>query len=144
MAHKTLAPGISVTTQMSPAEIDAAAAAGFRTIINNRPDGEEPGQPSSAALEARAHAAGLSYVHLPVAPGQYDEPSIAAFREALGSLPGPLLAFCKTGTRATSLWGLCKAGDLTCDEIQRQAAACGYDLAPLAPRIEQRAAVKHA
>lgn len=139
MAFKALAPGISVTTQLSPDAIDTAAAAGFRTIINNRPDGEEAGQLSSAALETRVRSKGLSYAHIPVAPGQYDEASIEAFRTALDTLPGPVLAFCKSGTRATSLWGLCIAGDLSCDAIQRQAAAAGYDLTALAPRLAARA-----
>lgn len=139
MNPKPLAPDISVTTQVTPAAIAAAKAAGFRAIINNRPDREEPGQPSSAELEAAAKAAGLEYHHIPVVPGQFSDAQIAAFRDAMGSCGKPALAFCKSGMRATSLWALSQAGKLTIDEILRQASACGYDLAPLVPRIEARA-----
>lgn len=139
MVHKSLAPGISVTTQVTPDAIAAAKAAGFRTIINNRPDREEPGQPSSAELEAKAKAAGLEYHHIPVVPGQYGDLEIDAFRDAMGGCDKPALAFCKSGMRATSLWALSQAGKLTPAEILRQAGACGYDLTPLLPRIEARA-----
>lgn len=139
MTHKPLAPGISVTTQVTPDAIAAAKAAGFRTIINNRPDREEPGQPTSAALAEAAKAAGLEYHHFPVVPGQFGDAQIDAFRDAMGGCGKPALAFCKSGMRATSLWALSQAGKLTTSEILRQAAACGYDLTPLTPRIEARA-----
>jgi uncharacterized protein (TIGR01244 family) len=139
MTNKPLAPGISVTTQVTPDAIAAAKAAGFRTIINNRPDQEEPGQPSSAELEAKARVMGIEYHHIPVVPGQYSDTQIDAFRDAMGGCDKPALAFCKSGMRATSLWALAQAGKLTPAEILRQAAACGYDLAPLLPRIEARA-----
>lgn len=139
MTHKPLAPGIGVTTQLTPEGIAGAKAAGFRTIVNNRPDREEPGQPSSAELEAAARAAGLDYHHIPVVPGQFADAQIDAFCEALAGCAKPTLAFCKSGTRATSLWALSQAGKLATDEILRKAAACGYDLTPLIPRIEARA-----
>lgn len=139
MAHKSLAPGISVTTQVTPDAIAAAKAAGFRTIINNRPDREEPGQPSSAELAAKAAAAGMEYHHIPVVPGQFGDAEIEAFCDAMGGCGKPALAFCKSGMRATSLWALSQAGKRPSAEILRQAAACGYDLTPLAPQIEARA-----
>lgn len=139
MTPEPLAPGISVTTQVTPAAIVAAKAAGFRAIINNRPDREEPEQPSSAELEAAAKAAGLEYHHIPVVPGQFGDAQIDAFCDAIGGCAKPALAFCKSGMRATSLWALSQAGRLTTDEILRQASACGYDLTPLVSRIEARA-----
>lgn len=139
MRYKTLVPGIGVTTQITPEAIAAAAAAGFRTIINNRPDREEPGQPSSAALEAAARAAGIAYHPIPVTPGQYGDAQIRAFRAALEACDMPVLAFCKSGMRAASLWALSQAGRLGTAEILRAASICGYDLTPLAPRIEARA-----
>ena len=139
MAHKSLAPGIAVTTQIEPEAIAAAKAAGFRTIVNNRPDREEPGQPSSAELESAAKAAGMEYHHIPVVPGQFGDAQVDAFCDAVGGCDKPALAFCKSGMRATSLWALSQAGKLATEEILRQAAACGYDLAPLVPRIEARA-----
>lgn len=139
MTIKTLAPGIGVSGQVDPASIAAAKAAGFRTIINNRPDREEPGQPSSAELEAQARAAGLDYRYIPVTPGRYGEADIDRFCDAMGGCEGPALAFCKSGMRATSLWALSQAGKLPTDAILRQASACGYDLLPLIPQIEARA-----
>lgn len=136
---KPLAPGISVTTQLAPAEIAQFGVAGFRTIVNNRPDNEEPGQPTSAKLEAAARAAGLGYHHLPVAPGRFSDAEVDAFCDAIGGCDKPVLAFCKSGMRATSLWALSQAGKLTADEILRQAGNCGYDLSSLAPHIEARA-----
>ncbi len=139
MTHQPLAPGISVTSQVTPEGIAAAKAAGFRAIVNNRPDREEPGQPSSAELEAAAKAAGMEYHHIPVVPGQFSDAQLDAFRSAIGGCEKPVLAFCKSGMRATSLWALSQAGKLGTAEILRQAAACGYDLTPLIPRIEARA-----
>lgn len=139
MTSKPLAPGIDITTQVTPAGIAAAKAAGFGTIINARPDREEPGQPSSTELEAAARAAGMEYRHIPVVPGQFSDAQVDAFCDALGGCGKPALAFCKSGMRATSLWALSQAGTLSTAEILRQAAACGYDLTPLVPRIEARA-----
>lgn len=139
MTLKPLTAEISITGQVTRDTIAAAREAGFRTIINNRPDREEPGQPSSAELEAEAREAGLEYHHIPVVPGQFGEADVRAFREALGGCAKPALAFCKSGMRATSLWALSQAGTLATPEILEQAAACGYDLAPLAPGIEARA-----
>ena len=82
-----------------------AAAAGFRSIINNRPDFEGgPAQPPNADIEAAARAAGLEYVFLPVAPGYQSPEEIARFATLLESLPKPVLAFCRTGTRSTKLY----------------------------------------
>lgn len=138
MVYKPLAPDISVTTQVMPDDVAGARAAGYRTIINNRPDQEEPGQPASAELQAQAAAAGIEYHHIPAVPGQYSDAQVDAFCDAMRDCTKPVLAFCKSGMRATSLWALSQAGKLTSDEILRQAATCGYDLTPLVPRIEAR------
>ena len=136
---KTLTPDISVTGQITPDTIAAAHAAGFRTVINNRPDGEESGQPSSAVLAAAAKTAGVEYHHIPVVPGQFSDGQIDAFAAVMRDCDKPVLAFCKSGMRAASLWALSQAGRLTAAEVVRQAGTCGYDLKPLAPRIEARA-----
>lgn len=81
-----------------------AAAAGFRSVINNRPDHEHgPGQPTSAEIEAAAIAAGLEYRHLPVDGGYQSPDEIAAFAQLLKDLPKPILAFCRSGARSTRL-----------------------------------------
>ena len=116
-----------------------AKAEGFRTIINNRPDGEEPGQPASCYLAAAAKVAGLDYYHIPILPGQYADDQIDAFREVMRGCGKPALAFCRSGMRATTLWALSQAGKLTPEEIVRQASACGFDLEPLVPAIATRA-----
>lgn len=141
MLHKALAPDISVTTQVAPDALPASRQAGFVSIINCRPDGEEPGQPRSADLEACARAQGIEYHHIPVVPGHFRDRDIDAFCFAMGSCDKPALAFCKSGMRAASLWALSQAGKRTTDEILREAAGCGYDLTPLVPRIEARAKV---
>ncbi|HQY10001.1 MAG TPA: TIGR01244 family sulfur transferase [Burkholderiaceae bacterium] len=102
---RPLTADISVAPQLEPSAMAAAAAAGFRSVINNRPDHEEgPEQPTSAAVEAAALAAGLQYVHLPVSGGYQSPEEIAAFRQLLDSLPRPILAFCRSGARSTRLY----------------------------------------
>ena len=139
MTPKPLTPDISIGTQITPPAMAAARAAGFRAVIYNRPDGEEPGQPTSAELAVAARTAGLDYHYIPVVPGQYGDAQIDAFHEAMERCGKPAIAFCKSGMRATSLWALSQAGKLTTDEILRQARTCGYDLTALVPHIEARA-----
>jgi uncharacterized protein (TIGR01244 family) len=118
------------TKQVGAGDVAAIAAAGIRLIVNNRPDGEEPGQPSSAEIEAAARAAGLDHRHIPVA-GRLARDQIEAMAEALEH--GPVLAFCRSGTRSTYLWALARAargGDP--EALIAQAADAGYDLAPIA------------
>lgn len=82
-----------------------AAAAGFRSVINNRPDFEHgPDQPTSTAIEAAARAAGLAYAHLPVAGGYQSPDEIARFAALIAAMPRPLLCFCRSGARSTKLY----------------------------------------
>lgn len=110
MELRNLTPEFSVAPQLEPAAMAAAAAAGFRSVINNRPDFEGgPDQPTSAAVEAAARAAGLEYRHLPV-NGAYQSPEeIAQFRQLLDTLPHPILAFCRSGARSTKLFAAASA-----------------------------------
>jgi uncharacterized protein (TIGR01244 family) len=125
---KKLDEKVSVAGQIRPGDV---AALGVALVINNRPDGEEPGQPSSAEIEAAAAAAGVGYRHIPVA-GPISQPQVAQMAEALASAEGPVLAFCKSGTRSTFLWALARSrlGDGS-EEIAAKAAAAGYDLSPI-------------
>jgi sulfide:quinone oxidoreductase len=136
---KTLAGGISVAGQIQPEDMKALATT-FRTIINNRPDGEEAGQPSSAEIEAEARRVGLQYAFIPIDPGQLTEQAIIGFTEVLADAPPPILAFCRTGTRSTSLWALSQAGRRHPEEVLKIAADAGYDLSALKSRLEERAA----
>jgi len=100
-----LAPGFCTAPQLAPEAMAAAAAAGFKTVINNRPDFEGgPDQPTSAAMEAAARAAGLEYRHLPVAGGYQSPEEIAAFGQLIETLPRPILAFCRSGARSGRLF----------------------------------------
>lgn len=131
-----LSDAISVAPQLTPEDLEAAAAAGFRMLINNRPDGEAPDQPGSAELSAIAERLGLDYRHIPVVPGQITDEQVADFQAALKEGKGPALAFCRTGTRSTTLWALAATDTMPPDDILRKAADAGYDLSALRPRIE--------
>ena len=100
-----IAADVCVAPQLSPAAMADAAAAGFRSVINNRPDFEHgPDQPTSAAIEAAALAAGLQYAHLPVAGGYQSPDEIARFAALIAAMPRPLLCFCRSGARSTKLY----------------------------------------
>ncbi|MEH3107780.1 MAG: TIGR01244 family sulfur transferase [Sphingomonas fennica] len=133
---RRLDDAISVFGQLPPEAMAEAAAAGFRTIVNNRPDGEEPGQPSGHAIAAAAEAAGLAYHAIPVTHSGFTEGQVAAMRAVLDATDGPVLAFCRSGTRSTLLWALARArlGD-DAATLEAKAAAAGYDLAPIRPYL---------
>ena len=125
---------VSVSPQIDLADIDEAARHGFRLVINNRPDGEAPGQPTSAEVEAAAHQAGLAYAHIPVRGGP--TPAQAeAMRELIAQAGGPTLAFCRSGTRSIVTWALGQVmAGAPRDELVAAGAAAGYDLDPVLPR----------
>lgn len=123
---------ISVAGQITPADIAEAAAQGFTFVINNRPDGEQPGQPGAAEIEAAAREAGLGYRAIPITHAGFSQNQVAAMREALEAAPGPVLAFCRSGTRSTLIWALARAGmGDDADSLQVKAEAAGYDLSPI-------------
>ena len=100
-----LSADVCVAPQLDPAAMAWAAQAGFKSVINNRPDFEGgPDQPASSQIEAAAIAAGLRYVYLPVAPTVQTPDEIARFAQLLADLPKPILAFCRSGTRSGKLF----------------------------------------
>jgi uncharacterized protein (TIGR01244 family) len=99
-----LSPQLWVRPQLLPHEVAVVAAAGFKGIINNRPNGEAPDQPRSEELEAEAKRKGLAYWHIPVVPGQATEKDARAFAAALDAAGGRVVAFCRTGNRSADLW----------------------------------------
>jgi uncharacterized protein (TIGR01244 family) len=102
---RQITPSFSVAPQLGPEAMAQAAAAGFKSVINNRPDFEfGPDQPTNAAIEAAAVAAGLEYHFLPVDGGHQSPEEIAAFADLLRELPAPVLAFCRSGARSTRLF----------------------------------------
>lgn len=97
---------VSVAAQLDTAAMAWAARLGFRSVINNRPDFEAgPDQPTSAAIEAAATAAGLAYVYLPVAPAYQSPQEIERMAELVATMPKPILAFCRSGARSGKLYG---------------------------------------
>jgi uncharacterized protein (TIGR01244 family) len=120
---------LSVAPQISIADVAEAARQGFRTIINNRPDGEDPSQPASAEIEAAAKAAGLAYVHIPVRGGP-GPAQVEAVRQVVEAADGPVLAFCRSGTRSIVTWSIGQAasGAMPKAELVNLGRAAGYDL----------------
>jgi uncharacterized protein (TIGR01244 family) len=96
---------IAVAPQLTPAAMADAAAAGYRSVVNNRPDFEGgPEQPTSAAMEAAARAAGLEYAYLPVAGGFQTPEQAQAMADLMERLPKPVLAYCRSGARSGKLY----------------------------------------
>jgi sulfide:quinone oxidoreductase len=138
MPFKVLTPSLSVSPQLTEADVAQAARDGFRAIIDNRPDGEEPGQPTAAEMKALAAAQGLGFAHVPTVGGKITDEDVALMAHALANLEGPVLAYCRTGTRSTTLWALTRAGTEPADALIATAAGAGYDLTGLRPRLETR------
>ena len=136
MDIRPLDEALSASPQIAPEDLPAIAAQGFRAVISNRPDGEEPGQPSAEDLRQAAEAAGLAFAHVPVVGGAISDQDVADFREALANLPQPVFGFCRTGTRTTTLWALANAGAQTPENLIARAKSAGYDLGALRPRLE--------
>lgn len=105
LPFQPVAPDFCVAPQLEPGAMAEAAAAGFRSVVNNRPDHEGgPGQPTSAQMQAAAEAAGLVYRYLPVDGAWQSPEQIAEFARLLEDLPRPILAFCRSGGRSTRLF----------------------------------------
>ncbi len=126
---------LSVSPQLSPGDLAEAAAQGFVRLVCNRPDAEGPGQPSSAEMKAAAEAAGLEFIHLPFA-GMPDAATADAVFAAVAESPGPVLAYCRSGTRSITAWalGALRAGAEDRAELVALAAGAGYDLSAALPR----------
>ncbi len=122
-----------VGAQIQPGEVAELADAGVTLIVNNRPDGEDPGQPLSADIEAAARAAGIRYRHIPIirGPGPSD---IEAMREAMRERgAGKMLAFCRSGNRSALTWAVASSHEgIPRDAIEECAAGAGIDLGPVA------------
>ena len=128
---------LQVSPQIGLAEVAAAVAEGVTLIVNNRPEGESDDQTPGAEIEAAARAAGLGYIAIPVTHAGFSEPQVKAMAEALDAATGPVLAYCRSGTRSTLLWALAEAsqgGDP--DALTNMAAKAGYDLNPVRPLMD--------
>jgi uncharacterized protein (TIGR01244 family) len=129
---------VSVSPQISPDDMPAIKAAGFATVINNRPDGEAFDQPSHAVMKAAAEAAGLTYHFIPLGRDGVSPDLVEEERAALEGSNGPVLAYCRSGTRSTTLWALSQAGKMPAQEIVAQAAHAGYEMSHLLGYLNQK------
>ncbi|MFC4260453.1 TIGR01244 family sulfur transferase [Marinobacter lacisalsi] len=130
---------ISVAPQITPDQVAEIARLGFKTLVANRPDQEEPGQPAMADLEAAAREHGLAWVYLPVESGNILDEDVDAFAPMFEQAEKPVLAFCRSGTRCSVLWALSSARRKPLEPIIQQAGQAGYDLRGLIPRLQQQA-----
>jgi uncharacterized protein (TIGR01244 family) len=128
---------ISVAPQISPGDVAGIAAAGFVAIVNNRPDGEDAGQPDGATIRAAAEAAGLAYSEIPVTHAGFSSIQVETMAAALAAANGPVLAYCRSGTRSCNLWALAAAstgGEP--DALTSKAAGAGYDISGIRPLLD--------
>ncbi len=110
MQAKDITPAYAVAPQIVAADIAAIAAAGYRSIMCNRPDGEQPGQPRFEEIAVAARQHGMAVRHVPVISGMITPQNLADFDRAIAELPAPVLAYCRSGARCTQLWSMCAAG----------------------------------
>ena len=135
MEIKTLTAGLSVSPQVVAADMKAIKDAGFRALICNRPDGEGSDQPTFDEIAKAAKAQGLEAIYLPIVSGMVRDEDAAEFNAALTALPGPVLAYCRTGTRSATLWSLAQANKRSVSDILAATKAAGYDMAGVVRRI---------
>lgn len=134
---RKLTDSIYASPQITLEDVAEAAAMGVKLIVNNRPEGESDDQVPGAEIEAAARAAGIDYVAIPVTHSGFSEPQMVAMSNALDEAEGPVLAYCRSGTRSTLLWALSEAnqgGDP--DALTNMAAKAGYDVSPVRPLMD--------
>ena len=133
----------AVAPQIEPGDVPAIAAAGYVAIVNNRPDGEEAGQPAGADVRAAAQAAGLTYVEVPVGRAGIAPAQLDAMAAAIVAADGPVLAYCRSGTRSCNLWALAAArAGRDPALLVEQAGDAGYDLSGVRPTLDALAGAK--
>jgi sulfide:quinone oxidoreductase len=135
MDIKTLTADLSVAPQIVGADMRAVAEAGFRSVICNRPDGEGSDQPLFTELERSAIEQGLQIRYLPAESGKVTDEQGAAFGALMSELPKPVLAFCRTGMRSTTMWALSQASQIPLPQIIERTSKAGFDLTGVVRRI---------
>ena len=138
MELKRINEHISVSPQISPADVAAIKAAGFVAIVNNRPDGEAPDQPSSDTIEKAAQAAGLAYHFIPLGREGVSPDMVERTKSVLEGSSGPVFCYCRSGTRSTTLWALSQAGKMPATDIIAAAQRAGYDMSHLMGHLSQK------
>lgn len=135
MDLKKINDALSVASQIQLHEVSLVAQAGFKSVICNRPDGESPDQPSHQEIQAACAAHGMAFRFLPADTGKVLDGHGTEFGELLRTLPGPVLAYCRTGTRSTTMWALSQANVLSPTDIIDRAAKAGFDMRGLIRRL---------
>lgn len=140
---RPLTDAYSVAPQISIEDIAAAKAAGFALVVNNRPDGEEPSAPQGEQISTACAAEGLAYAEIPIGHAGFSHAQLDAIDAVLAGATGPVLAYCRSGTRSTHLWALARAraGD-DVEALVDAAAKAGYDLGGLRPMMDALAGEK--
>lgn len=136
MDIRQISDGFAVAPQIEPTDMVAIAAAGFVMVINNRPDAEVPPSHQSTAMQAAAEAAGLTYVANPVQNGGLTMDMVTAQGDAAATATGPVLAWCRSGTRSSMVWALSQAGKIPTPDIVAQLASAGYQIPGLEQQID--------
>ena len=138
---RQLTESVFASPQIDLAQVAEAAASGFALIVNNRPEDESDDQTPGPEIEAAARAAGMDYVAIPVTHAGFSEGQVTAMAKALAEARGPVLAYCRSGTRSTLLWALAEASrGASPDNLAATAARAGYDLSPIRPLLDMLAA----
>jgi uncharacterized protein (TIGR01244 family) len=138
---RRLSDAVLASPQIAVEDIATAAGLGVALVINNRPEGETEDQTPGAAIESAARAAGMDYVAIPVTMATLSAEDVDAMQAALAGAAGPVLAYCRSGTRSTLLWSLAQAkSGIDPDAIAEAAAAAGYDVSPIRQAMEAYAA----
>ena len=138
---RQIVEGVYASPQIDLDDVALAKAMGVSLIINNRPELESPDQTPGAEIEAAARAAGIAYVAIPVTHAGFSDTQVTAMVQALDGATGPVLAYCRSGTRSTLLWALAEASKGAApDDIAEAAAQAGYDVGPIRPLIDILAA----
>ncbi len=134
---------VFASPQIGLAEVTEAKAQGIVLIVNHRPEGESDDQTPGAEIEAAARAAGMDYVAIPVTHAGFSEGQVKAMAAALGAADGPVLAYCRSGTRSTLLWALAEASrGAQPATLAASPASAGYDIAPVRAMVDMLAADK--
>lgn len=137
---RQVTPSFWASPQIDADDVRAAKARGFGLIVNNRPEGEADDQVPGHAIAAAAAECGLGYVEIPVTHAGFSEEQVRALADALEQANGPVLAYCRSGTRSTLLWSLAQAAKgREPDTIAAEAAGAGYDVAPVRPLLDMLA-----
>lgn len=136
MDIRPLTDGYAVSPQIAAEEASEIAAAGFKTVICNRPDGEVPAEFQADAVRAAVEAAGMTFVVNPVVGGAITPENVSAQGTAIAGQPGPILAYCASGNRSSIVWAMSQAAARPVDELIAVPAQYGYNLEPFRPMLE--------